>query len=114
MKHVIPPNGCAGGSDGRTGDIVINPDSESARHLPTRYADYPLRQGDVFRLDTPGGGGFGDPLEREPETVLADAREGYISCAAAQRDYGVVVVETERGFSVDATATARKRNKQTP
>jgi N-methylhydantoinase B len=114
MKHVIPPNGCAGGYDGRTGDIVINPDSESAKHLPTRYADYPLRQRDVFRLDTPGGGGFGDPLERKPETVLADVQEGYITQAAADRDYGVVVVETERGLAVDATATARKRNKKTP
>jgi N-methylhydantoinase B len=114
MKHVIPPNGCAGGRDGRTGDIVINPDSESAKRLPTRYADYPLRQGDVFRLDTPGGGGFGDPLDREPERVLADVREGYITCAAAEREYGVIVVETERGFAVDATATTRKRNKETP
>jgi N-methylhydantoinase B len=109
MKHVIPPNGCAGGRDGRAGDIVINPDSEAARRLPTRYADYPLRHGDVFRLDTPGGGGFGDPLGREPERVLADVREGYVSRDAAEKDYGVVVAETERGLAVDAAATARKR-----
>jgi N-methylhydantoinase B len=111
MKHVIPPHGCAGGRDGRTGDIVINPDRESAKRLPTRYADYPLRQGDIFRLDTPGGGGFGDPFEREPERVLADAREGYISRDAVEKDYGVVVAETEHGFVVDNAATARKRNK---
>src|SRR2546430_1466758 len=79
----------AGGHDGRSGDIVINPDHESAKRLPTRYADYPLRQGDVFRLDTPGGGGFGDPLEREPERVLADVREGYVSREAAEKDYAV-------------------------
>src|SRR5258707_12455499 len=112
MKHVIPPNGCAGGMTGRTGDIWINPDTKDAKRLPTRYADYPLRQGDVFRLDTPGGGGFGEPLERGPETVLADVREGYISQAAAERDYGVVVVETERGFSAVAVANGRKRKKQ--
>ena len=76
MKHVIPPNGCAGGSTGRPGDIWINPDSEDAKRLPTRYADYPLKAGDVFRLDTPGGGGYGDPLARDPERVLADVREG--------------------------------------
>ncbi len=109
MKHVIPPHGCAGGRDGRTGDIVINPDTASAKRLPTRYADYPLRQGDVFRLDTPGGGGFGDPLAREPERVLSDVREGYVSREAAERDYGVVIVETEHGLAVDAAATARKR-----
>src|SRR5262249_116919 len=79
MKHVIPPTGCAGGRDGRPGDIVINPDTTAAKRLPTRYADYPLRMGDAFRLDTPGGGGYGNPFEREPERVLADVREGYIT-----------------------------------
>ena len=78
MKHVIPPNGCAGGSTGRPGDIWINPDSKDAKRLPTRYADYPLKEGDIFRLDTPGGGGHGDPLAREPERVLADVREGFV------------------------------------
>jgi len=111
MKHVIPPHGCAAGHDGRTGDTVINPDGAVAKRLPTRYADYPLRQGDVFRLDTPGGGGFGDPFEREPERVLADVREGYVSREAAEKDYGVVVTETEHDFVVDAAATARKLNK---
>ena len=76
MKHVIPPNGCAGGAPGRPGDIWINPETDEAKRLPTRYADYPLKEGDVFRLDTPGGGGYGDPLARDPERVLADVREG--------------------------------------
>jgi len=110
MKHVIPPNGCAEGHDGRTGDIVVNPDNAAAKRLPTRYADYPLRQGDVFRLDTPGGGGFGNPFERDAERVLADVREGYITQAAAEREYGVVVVETERGFAIDFAETARRRS----
>jgi len=110
MKHVIPPNGCAEGHDGRTGDIVVNPDNAAAKRLPTRYADYPLRQGDVFRLDTPGGGGFGNPFERDAERVLADVREGYITQAAAEREYGVVVVETEHGFAIDFAETARRRS----
>src|SRR5690349_19617884 len=59
MKHSIPPNGCAGGKSGRAGDIWINPERAAAKRLPTRYADYPLRAGDTFRLDTPGGGGYG-------------------------------------------------------
>jgi N-methylhydantoinase B len=114
MKHVIPPHGCSGGSDGRTGAIVINPEREGARRLPTRYADYPLRRGDVFRLDTPGGGGFGDPFEREPEKVLADVLEGYVSHDAAERDYGVVMGKTEHGFTVDVAATTGKRTKEPP
>ena len=47
--------------------------------------------GDVFRLDTPGGGGYGDALAREPERVLVDVREGDVSVEAAERDYGVVI-----------------------
>jgi len=66
-KHVIPPNGMAGGGAGAPGDIWINPDTKDAKHLPTRYADYPLKAGDIFRLDTPGGGGYGDARSRPPE-----------------------------------------------
>ena len=109
MKHIIPPNGCAGGSVGRTGDIWINPDTREAKRLPTRYADYPLRAGDIFRLDTPGGGGHGDPLARDPECVLADVREGAVSREAAARDYGVVLEQRETSWLVDEAATARRR-----
>src|SRR6267154_2486599 len=85
MKHIIAPNGCAGGATGRPGDIWINPETEKAKRLPTRYADYPLREGDIFRLDTPGGGGHGDPLTRDPAQVLADVREGAVSAEMAER-----------------------------
>ena len=104
-KHVIPPNGCNGGRAGRTGDIWINPGSDKAERLPTRYADYPLKQGDVFRLDTPGGGGYGDALRREPERVLADVREGTVSAAAARHQYGVVITADQHGWVLDPVAT---------
>ncbi len=107
MKHIIPPHGMAGGRDGRPGDIWIDPDTDGAKRLPTRYADYPLKEGDVFRLDTPGGGGYGDPLERPAERVLADVRERFVSPAAAEREYGVVF--TGDGSAVDESATAKKR-----
>jgi N-methylhydantoinase B len=109
MKHTIPPNGSTGGKTGRTGDIWINPDTDQAKRLPTRYADYPLREGDIFRLDTPGGGGYGDPLAREPDRVLADVGQGYVSIEAAERDYGVVIDQAR--WAVDQTATAKRRAK---
>lgn len=109
MKHVIPPNGIAGAMPGRTGDIWINPDGAGAKRLPTRYADYPLRKDDVFRLDTPGGGGYGDPLRRPPERVLADVREGYVSVEAARDLYGVVVEADGDCLRIDAASTARQR-----
>jgi N-methylhydantoinase B len=66
-----------------------------------------LQKGDVFRLDTPGGGGYGDPLSRPAERVLADVREGHLSAEAAERDYGVVL--SADGDIVDQAATARRR-----
>jgi N-methylhydantoinase B len=109
MKHIIPPNGCAGGASGRPGAIWINPDTREAKRLPTRYADYPLRADDIFRLDTPGGGGYGDPLARDPERVLADVREGVISRETAERDYGVVLMPSGRSWLLDHGATQVRR-----
>jgi N-methylhydantoinase B len=111
-KHVIPPNGFAGGRPGRTGDILINPGGANEKRLPARYADYPLKSGDVFRLDTPGGGGYGDPLTREPERVLADVREGAVSVEAAERQYGVVLDSTTA--AIDETATLKRRQQMIP
>jgi len=108
-KHVIPPNGCNGGKPGRTGDIWINPGTAAARRLPTRYADYPLKAGDVFRLDSPGGGGYGDALCRTPDRVLADVQEGNVSVEAARETYGVVIARGPDGLAVDAGATERLR-----
>ena len=113
MKHIIPPNGMADGKSGRPGDIWINPETDHAKRLPTRYADYPLKEGDVFRLDSPGGGGYGDPLARPAERVLADVREGYLSAEAAARDYGVVLQRERSNFVVDAAATQARRAKVT-
>src|ERR1051326_4374384 len=80
---------------------------------PARYADYPLHSGDVFCLDSPGGGGYGDPLERSAERVLADVREGFVSAEAAEREYGVVVEREGSNFVVDAAATQARRAKVT-
>ena len=109
MKHLIPPNGCAGGATGRPGSLWVNPGSADAKRLPTRFADYPLRDGDVFRLDTPGGGGYGDPLARDPEAVLADVREGVVSPEAAKDAYGVVLARDGRAWSIDQAATQALR-----
>ena len=109
MRHVLPPNGCDGGRSGRTGDIRINPGSAQEKRLPTRYADYPLRACDAFRLDTPGGGGYGDPLMRDPERVLADVQDGAVTVEAAQRDYGVVVTGGAGSWAIDAQATRALR-----
>lgn len=108
-KHIIAPNGASGGGKGRTGDIVVNPGRADEKRLPTRYADYPLRGGDQFELDTPGGGGLGDAFARAPESVLRDVEEGYVSREAAERDYGVVLKNAGDAWTIDEQATQSRR-----
>jgi N-methylhydantoinase B len=108
-KHVIAPRGAAGGDVGRTGDIIMNPDTDKQKRLPTRYADYPLAAKDRFRLDTPGGGGLGTAMQRDPQRVLRDVVEGYVTPQAAEETYGVVVKHGADGWSIDAQATGNRR-----
>ena len=108
-KHVIAPEGAADGGKGRTGDIIVNPDTPSAKQLPTRYADYPLKGGDWFRLETPGGGGFANGYTRDPALVLRDLREGYVTLQGAKRDYGVVASRAGDDFIIDEAATKQAR-----
>ena len=108
-KHVIPAQGLAGGNVGRTGDIRINPETPAEKQLPTRYADYPLAAGDVFRLESPGGGGWGNPLERDPAQVLDDLAQGYVSADAARDRYGVVARLEAGRWVLDEAATRTRR-----
>jgi N-methylhydantoinase B len=108
-KHVIAPMGAAHGGKGRTGDIVINPDTDHAKQLPTRYADYPLKGGDRFKLDTPGGGGFANGFQRDTALVLRDLREGYVTMDGARRDYGVAARRQNDDYTIDENETAQLR-----
>jgi N-methylhydantoinase B len=67
----------------------------------------------TFRYLTNGGGGFGNPLEREPERVKVDVRDGYVTIEGAARDYGVVITgdpDTDpEGLEVDTAATEQLR-----
>jgi N-methylhydantoinase B len=66
-----------------------------------------LRIGDVWRQRFPGGGGWGDPLDRSPAAVVADVKQGAVSAHAAREAYGVVLGAT--GDDHDAAATERQR-----
>jgi N-methylhydantoinase B len=90
-KHDIEPFGGDRGLPGRRGGCIINPGSDHEVRLPSRFGDHRLQNGDLVRLERPGGGGLGDPFERPAEEVLDDVRQGYVSRARAQSDYGVVI-----------------------
>jgi N-methylhydantoinase B len=67
-----------------------------------------LAPGDVVIMDAAGGGGYGDPLERDPEMVREDVIQGYVSLERAREDYGVVIDPTT--MKVDKDATSRRRS----
>jgi N-methylhydantoinase B len=104
--------GCYGVAGGKAGQpFCVTVDSEGApRDLGGLVDGEPVLAGQVVRVVTTGGGGWGDPLEREPELVLGDVRDGKVSLAAAREDYGVVLVETApETYEVDAAATMKLR-----
>lgn len=79
--------------------------------LPTKTSRLWLRKGDAIVVHTPGGGGYGDPHEREPDLVASDVRQGLVSIEQAAGEYGVVVA----AGTIDDEATARLRGaRQSP
>jgi N-methylhydantoinase B len=79
-----------------------------ATWLGSVFSDYPVYTGDEFARPTAGGGGFGDPLERDPYNVLEDVIDDYVSIRRAKLDYGVVIREIDRdlcAYEIDAAAT---------
>jgi N-methylhydantoinase B len=104
----LSPYGVNGGLAGQPyGVSVEGPAGESS--LPGMVDDVPVKAGDLVKLWTSGGGGWGDPLEREVELVEYDVRCGLVSRAAAESDYGVVFAETAAGLVVDDARTEQLR-----
>jgi N-methylhydantoinase B len=90
QKSVSRPQGVAGGGPGDGGRWVINEGLSGEHRLPYAIGDIePLCEGDTVTHYTPGGGGYGDPLQRDPAAVARDVRAGLVSREAAERDYGV-------------------------
>jgi N-methylhydantoinase B len=102
-----PPFGVNGGKQAALNRFVYETDhGEATPPLVSKITDVKIRRGQKVRLETPGGGGFGDPATREPERVARDVRLGYISREAAIRDYKVVLGD-DGALDIEATARAR-------
>ena len=104
-RKKIRPYGLYGGRPGRPSANVLNPD-RNARPLESKVTTTMYR-GDVIRHEWAGGGGWGDPLERDPERVLRDVRNEYVSVDSARDDYGVVI--DTGAWTVDTAATEARR-----
>jgi N-methylhydantoinase B len=109
----FPAQGLLGGGAGAAGAFLL---SDGRQANPKEL----LFHAPETRVETalPGGGGFGNPFERDPEMVLRDVIDGYVSIEAAARDYGVAItcskraqeqVSLPRHFAIDREATAALR-----
>jgi N-methylhydantoinase B len=97
--------GAAGGKAGSGGEVILTLASGDVINAPKYGVE---RHGPAsYRALSPGGGGFGDPKLRDPARVLRDVRDGIVSAAAAEREYGVIIAAD--GRSVDAAGTASRR-----
>ncbi|NVO16366.1 MAG: hydantoinase B/oxoprolinase family protein [Rhodoplanes sp.] len=105
--------GCYGVKGGKAGQpfcVTVDLEGE-ARKLGGLVDGEPVKAGQVVRVVTTGGGGWGDPLTREPELVAGDVTEGKVSAGAARDDYGVVLITSAEGeAAVDAAATSALRD----
>ncbi|NRF94635.1 hydantoinase B/oxoprolinase family protein [Paenibacillus frigoriresistens] len=100
------PWGFAGGNDGTPGQLLMYSSDGKETSLPSKIPHLRAKKGNSLKLIGPCGGGYGNPRERDPEAVLSDVLDGYISAQSAERDYGVVIADRR----IDWDATARSRS----
>jgi N-methylhydantoinase B len=101
-RYQYSPEGLFGGRDGSRARFLVN-DAEGNPYGLTR-----LSPGDSVVMDAAGGGGYGDPLERDPEMVARDVAEGYVSIESAKDNYGVVIDPASMRLDTNATADLRR------
>ena len=102
------PQGALGGADGGVNVVEVQRDGETY-HPPHRSKDQDIliEAGDTITVRTPGGGGYGDPLERDPALVARDVGRGYYTVEAAAKLFDVVL--DPETLAVDEAATAERR-----
>jgi N-methylhydantoinase B len=108
--HERPPHGIHGGGPGQLASAALCEAGQEKEPMPGTAAIV-LKPGDYVFNVTASGGGFGDPLERDPAAVLHDVREGYVTPAAASSIYGVVLTgeTSDDSLAVDEEATVARR-----
>ena len=110
-NHHFPPRGTRGGGDGAS-SIAFRVLTDGSEEPLEPIAQVDLAPGELLGHLLSGGGGYGDPLEREPELVLEDVRARFVSAERARDIYGVVLAEGERPeeLVVDQEATGARRD----
>jgi len=101
-RYRYPPEGLFGGKHGAKAQFLVSGQPGNPFGL-TR-----MKPGDVIIMDAAGGGGYGDPLERDPEMVQDDVIQGYVSLEKAKEDYGVVIDPATMKADLAATEELRR------
>ena len=105
-RHRFGPWGLFGGQPGRPGVTLVNPGTPAERRVHSKASDT-VQPGDVVSFQQSGAGGYGPPWERDPQAVLRDVVEDYVSIEGARRDYGVVIDGATMTVDDAATRDAR-------
>ena len=108
-RSILACWGVKGGRAGRPFEVVIDPGGPAERVVDALADAEPVLAGEVIRIRTTGGGGWGDPLERPREDIITDLRWGKVSIEGARRDYGLVFVSGSTSYEVDEAATEAMR-----
>lgn len=87
-RHRSQPQGVFGGQPGTTALYVLDPGTGKERRLPSKTPYINLEQGTLVWLQSAGGGGYGNPAERDPALIARDLRDGYVTLEHARRAYG--------------------------
>jgi N-methylhydantoinase B len=111
-RSILACWGVKGGKAGRPFEVTIDPGGPNERDVDALADAEEVRAGEVIRIRTTGGGGWGDPLERPYDEVLRDLRWGKVSIDGAKRDYGVVVTGTPDEPVLDERASAELRERR--
>jgi N-methylhydantoinase B len=108
-RSILSCWGVAGGRAGQPFEVVIDPGGPNERTVDALADAEPVRAGEIIRIRTTGGGGWGDPLTRPVDEVIRDVRWRKVSVEGARRDYGVVLTGSDDDLGVDEAATAELR-----
>ena len=84
-RYIYPAEGLFGGKAGTKAQFLVNGRPGNS------YGLTQMKPGDVVTIDAPGGGGYGNPLERDVDMVVNDVKQGYVSIKSAKNNYGVVI-----------------------
>lgn len=109
-RSLLNTYGVNGGTAGETYGITVYRPDGSETAVPGLADDVPVREGDLIEIVTTGGGGWGDPLERDPELVRLDVIRGLVSRERAELDYGVVFDGEGEEIVVADAATGAQRD----